>query len=137
MKRIFAFIMTLAMVASFVSGCNKEPKKKALDVTGIWELVDVTPVTKAAQIGDQTVEVFIEFLSDGNFTMYQKMGAGAYKSYSGTWTLTGDVLDGVYSDKKAWGSKYTVTREGDALTLANEGEIYTYNKTGSLPASRL
>lgn len=136
MKRIYSLLMALALVMSCACSCRKEPSKKGLDVTGVWELTEVSPITKSAMIGDRAVDVFLQFSSDGSFAIHQKLGDGAYKVFTGTWTLTGNTLDGVYSDKKAWGSTYTVEREGDMMTLASKGEVYSYKKIGALPSSR-
>ena len=109
-------------------GCKKE-KPVALDITGTWELADIT--TKAAQIGEKTVEVVITFNADNTFTMSQMLGQGRHTSYSGTWQLTETKLSGKYSDGKAWGAGYEVSREGDVLTMTPDiadAESYIYHK---------
>lgn len=105
------------------SGCGKENKEdKALDITGQWELIDIQ--TKAAQIGDAAIEVYIEFKEDNTFSMWQMLGVGRHEKMSGTWTLTGNVLNGKYSDNKDWGTGYNVSIESDNLYM-------TEMKTGS------
>ena len=126
MKRIH--VLFLVAAAMLMMGCKKE-KPVALDITGTWELADIT--TKAAQIGEQTVEVVITFNADNTFTMSQMLGQGRHTSYSGTWQLTETKLSGKYSDGKAWGAGYEVSREGDVLTMTPDiadAESYIYHK---------
>ena len=126
MKRIH--VLFLVAAAMLMMGCKKE-KPVALDITGTWELADIT--TKAAQIGEQTVEVVITFNADNTFTMSQMLGQGRHTSYSGTWQLAGSQLSGKYSDGKAWGAGYEVSREGDVLTMTPDvadAESYIYHK---------
>ena len=101
----------------------------ALDVTGTWELMDIT--TKAAQIGEETIEVVITFNADKTFSLSQMLGHGRPVTYSGTWLLEGTKLSGKYSDGKAWGTTYQVSVEGTVLTLTPEidgAESYVYHK---------
>ncbi len=120
----------LAVLVISVS-CGK--KEKALDITGEWNLVALE--TRAASIGDQTVDVYISFMSGGTFEMYQMLGAGRYRKYSGTWTLTGSTLAGKYSDGTQWGSSYEVEKEDDVMKLSSaSGETGTYKKS-SIPDS--
>ena len=126
MKRIH--VLFLVAAAMLMMGCKKE-KPVALDITGTWELADIT--TKAAQIGEQTVEVVITFNADNTFTMSQMLGQGRHTSYSGTWQLTETKLSGKYSDGKTWGAGYEVSREGDVLTMTPDiadAESYIYHK---------
>ena len=126
MKRIH--VLFLVAAAMLMMGCKKE-KPVALDITGTWELADIT--TKAAQIGEQTVEVVITFNADNTFTMSQMLGQGRHTSYSGTWQLTETKLSGKYSDGKTWGAVYEVSREGDVLTMTPDvadAESYIYHK---------
>ena len=109
-------------------GCKKE-KPVALDVTGTWELMDIT--TKAAQIGEETVEVVITFKADKTFSLSQMLGQGRPVAYSGTWSLEGTKLSGKYSDGKSWGTTYQVAVEGTVLTMTPEkdgAETYVYHK---------
>ena len=129
------FLKTAALALAVLGACLSCGKKeKALDITGEWNLVALE--TRAASIGDQTVDVYISFASSGTFEMYQMLGTGRYRKYSGTWTLTGSTLTGKYSDGTQWGSSYEVGRRSeDMLTLSSaSGEIGTYKKS-TIPAS--
>ena len=125
MKRIaiiFAF-------AAILCGCDK--KEKPADIIGEWNLTDMT-ATKAVTIGSETVDVYMSFAEDGTFGLWQFLGAGRYEHFAGTWTLTDDMLSGVYSDGTSWGNVYQVTCSGDVLTMTatvNSSDIYVYTRT--------
>ncbi len=126
-------IAALAVLVAFAA-CGGDKDEKPLDITGEWNLVDVQ--TKSATLGDQTVDVYISFSVDKSFTMYQMIGTGRYRKYSGTWILSGTTLTGKYSDGKQWGSSYEVelSSSDTRLTLTSDsGEVDTYQKA-SIPA---
>lgn len=111
-----------------MSGCKKD-KNEPLDISGRWELVDIK--TKAAQLGDQTVEVSITFNTDNTYDLSQKIGSGRPREFSGTWTLTGTTLNGDYSDGKKWGASYDVSVDANQMTLQPQidgAESYIYVK---------
>ncbi len=124
----------LAVLAAFTA-CGGSKDEKPLDITGEWNLVSVR--TKSATFGDQTVDVYISFSGDKTFTMYQMIGTGRYRKYSGTWILTETTLTGKYSDGKQWGASYEVEMSSadSRLTLTSDsGEVDTYQKV-SIPSS--
>lgn len=128
MKRIINILLIgAALILSACGGGGKE--SKALDITGTWELTGIE-ITKAAQLGSETIEVSITFNPDKTFSLSQTLGSGRPKDFSGTWQLTGTILTGKYSNGKAWGSSYEVTVNGTEMTMTPEGgaEIYTYKK---------
>lgn len=132
------FFAALALVCACVA-CGKDDDggggngggngdgggKKASDVTGEWCLSAYS--TKAVTIGSESVDVYISFTSSA-FELYQKVGEGRYRKYSGTYTLSSGTLSGQYSDGKAWGTSYEVTRKGDSMTLTAGVEVSTYTK---------
>lgn len=120
----------LLIGASFIfAGCGGEKESKALDITGTWELSNIE-VTKAAQLGDETIQVTITFNADKTFSLSQILGEGRAKEFSGTWNLTETTLTGKYSNGKNWGSSYQVSLEDSRLTMVPEtgAEIYVYTK---------
>lgn len=128
MKRIINILLIGA--ALILSSCGESGKEsKALDITGTWELTGIE-ITKAAQLGSETIEVSITFNPDKTFSLSQTLGSGRPKDFSGTWQLTGTILTGKYFNGKAWGSSYEVTVNGSEMTMTPEGgaEIYTYKK---------
>ena len=129
MKRIINILLIGA--ALILSACGEGGKEsKALDITGTWELTGIE-ITKAAQLGSETIEVSITFNPDKTFSLSQILGAGRAQEYSGTWQLTEKTLTGKYSNGKAWGSSYEVSVENSTLTMVPESgaEAYIYRKT--------
>lgn len=111
-----ARIILFAVLAMMVSACGgKNDEKKGLDISGQWELIDIE--TKAAQIGEAEIEVYIEFNKDNTFNLWQMIGAGRFEKLTGTWTLNQNVLSGKYSDKKDWGTTYDVAVESGNLVM--------------------
>lgn len=104
------------MAAVFlIIGCNGSKDSKSIDVCGQWELMDIQ--TKAPQIGDVELEIYMDFRQDKTFCLWQKLGKGRHVKYEGTWELTGNVLNGRYSDGKDWGTSYEVSVEDDILIM--------------------
>lgn len=130
MKRYLLFIIT--GIALIVSGCNGEKGggSKGFDIVGTWELMNID-ITKAAQLGNETIQVTITFNSDKSFELSQVLGSGRPREYSGTWNLTDNILTGKYSDGKKWGSSYEVSGDGSNLTMKPDSgsELYVYRKT--------
>ena len=124
MKKILAYIAASAAALLSLCGCGKTDKP--LDITGEWNLNRIE--TKSAILGDQTVDVYVSFKSDNTFDMYQMLGTGRYRAFSGTWTLVDKTLSGKYSDGSAWGSRYEVSKDDNVLTLTTETEIDTYTR---------
>lgn len=130
MKKILCILGLLGLLAA----CGKEPDPvvPATDVTGAWELSNVS--TKAS-VGSVTVSVYVDFSSDGTFSLYQKIGDGRYSAFSGKWLLSDDdILSGTYEGGKSWGP-YEASVSGSTLTLVSSGgsEVDTYRKIASIP----
>ena len=123
----------LLIGASFIlAGCGEQgggKEDKVIDITGTWELTGIE-ITKAAQLGDQTIEVIITFNADKTFALSQILGDGRAQEFNGTWALTESTLTGKYANGKSWGSSYQVSVENAVLTMIpeTEAEIYTYRK---------
>jgi hypothetical protein len=124
------------MSALMLTACggNKE-ESKGVNVVGQWELMDIQ-ATKAAQIGSETIEVYIDFKDDKTFSMWQKLGEGRHRKYTGTWELTENVLTGKYSDGKSWGTSYNISLDSGNLYMSEikqNLETYVY-KPCTIPA---
>lgn len=135
MKRVLYAVAIAALCFLTACGGNDKPGKeetKASDIAGAWELSDI--VTKAS-LGSVAVSVYLDFASDGKFTLYQKIGEGRYTKFAGTFALEKGVLSGKYSDGKAWGP-YNASVDKTSLTLEKEGgkETDVYRKIDAVPA---
>ncbi|MBE6252168.1 MAG: hypothetical protein E7109_01440 [Bacteroidales bacterium] len=146
MKKLFALAAVLLTIAACGGKDNPDTPSPTpgggggggsttkLDVTGSWELSNVE--TKVS-VGSVNVSVYISFTSDGNFTLYQKIGEGRYTRFTGTYTVSADnKLSGKYSNNAAWGP-YTAAMASGKLTLTSAGgkEVDTYTKISSIPTS--
>ena len=124
--------MLLIGASLILAGCGEQgggKEDKVIDITGTWELTGIE-ITKAAQLGDQTIEVVITFNADKTFSLSQVLGNGRAQEFSGTWALTESTLTGKYENGKSWGSSYQISVENAVLTMIpeTEAEIYTYRK---------
>lgn len=125
MKKTILYIALCVATLLSLAACKKS--EKPLDITGEWNLTKVE--TKSATIGSEKVDVYISFMADKTFTMYQMIGAGRYKMFSGTWSLSGTTLSGKYSGGVSWDSSYEVALSGSTMTLTSGSEIDTFTKT--------
>ena len=123
----------LAVAVTLFAACTKNNTTASLDVTGVWELTNVE--TKAT-VGSETVSVYVEFVSAGTFSLYQKLGPGRYTVFRGNYSVdtAAGKLSGKYSTGKSWGP-YTATQDGGTLTLTSDGgkEVDTYEKIDAIP----
>ena len=146
MKKVFALAAMLLVLAACGGKDNPDTPSPTpggegggsttakVDINGSWELSSVE--TKVS-VGSVDVSVYISFTSDGNFTLYQKIGEGRYTRFTGTYTVSSDnKLSGKYSNNTAWGP-YTAAMASGKLTLtsAGEKEVDTYSKISSIPTS--
>ena len=150
------FILVVALLA--LVSCNhngkvpeEDPQDKiAAALVGTWNLINITD-TRSVTIGSEEVDVYIIFDADmpaatkaeistpaastGTFILYQMLGTGRYRTFRGTWTLTGTLLTGAYSNGTPWGAEYEVTLDDNdtRLTLAAPTEKCVYTRT-TLPS---
>lgn len=112
-------MLAVAAVLAFAS-CVKSEDAVVKQLAGDWYYETVE--------ADTPVQVYVSFAKDMTFELYQKVGEGAFRKYSGTYTFDGTLLDGVYSDKAPWKEAKTVTIDGDSLTAVGvkTGETITY-----------
>lgn len=112
-------MLAVAAVLAFAS-CVKSEDAVVKELAGDWYYETVE--------ADTPVQVYVSFAKDMTFELYQKVGEGAFRKYSGTYTFDGTLLDGVYSDKAPWKEAKTVTIDGDSLTSVGvkTGETITY-----------
>ena len=115
MKARIYFLMTALCALAFV-GCGKEKDTPKVDnaakVVGEWHCAPE----------DMDVDVNVAFDAAGKFDEYQRLGEGRYRHYAGTWSVTKNELSGVYADGTEWGSSYTLSFDGDTMTLTANNE---------------
>ena len=126
-KILYIFIAAICLLTS----CEKElkfPEK----LYGDW-------YCHSTSLTSTDVHVYVTFNAD-SFVLYQKIGDGAYRVYSGTYTLTPGadglyILTGEYSDGTPWGAEYAVLSSSNdtmVLTVGDVTETYT-RVTGGIP----
>lgn len=125
MKTIFKIILALSVLAAAVS-CGEKDNGPAVSekIVAEWHLVGVSGMTSVPQ-------VYVDFSQDLTFELYQKIGEGRYRKYEGTYTVTGSLVSGQYSDGEKWGSDYKASFEGDNMVLTAQNgseEACTYEK---------
>lgn len=126
MKNILKLLMVLSVVLGSVScgGSGDEGPQVSEKIVAEWHLVSMSGVSSVPQ-------VYVNFAQDMSFELYQKVGEGRYRRYDGTYTVTGSVVSGSYSDKKKWGSDYDASFDGEKLVLTaknGSAEVCTYEK---------
>ena len=116
MKAKFYLLMTALCAMLALVGCGKEKDAPKVDntakVVGEWH---------CAPEG-MDVDVYVAFDAAGTFDEYQRLGEGRYRHYAGTWSVAKNELSGVYADGTEWGSSYTLSFDGDTMTLTANNE---------------
>lgn len=126
-KTILRSVMAAAIALIAFNACEKQ-KDYGKDLPGCWELITITGF-------EQRPEIYMEFVSDGSFILYQRFGTNtSFSRYEGSWTLSGDQLSGKYSDGSPWGSVYKIEISDGVLFLSASSEESTYRKITQIPA---
>ena len=107
----YIYMLAIAIVA--LVGCEKEgDNDHTCVVCGQWR-----GDALSAEVG-----VYIDFLCNGTFELYQKMSNGAFELRRGKWNLEAGVLSGTYNDGEAWATSYDASVSGETLTLVAQSE---------------
>ena len=116
MKAKFYLLMTVLCATLALVSCGKEKNAPKVDntakVVGEWHCAPE----------DMDVDVYVAFDAAGTFDEYQRLGEGRYRHYAGTWSVAKNDLSGVYADGTEWGSSYTLSFDGDTMTLTANNE---------------
>ena len=132
MKR--ARIIALAAFALLlVAACSKNKKDEGVPsaLVGNWELADIT--VKSANLGGQTVDVFLSFTSGKKFTEYQKLGdAGRYSVYKGTFKASKSSITRHFSDGTP-DKTYKWKSAGDNLVLIDGDMEQVFSPVEAIP----
>jgi len=129
------FLIAVAFATLFVACKPKQPDTPKLDVTGSWEL---SSVSTKVNVGGEQVSVYLNFTAEGTFKLYQKIGAGRYTLFSGSYTIDQDLkqISGAYSSNTAWGPYALECSETTlVLTPVNGLETDTYTHIDAIPES--
>lgn len=122
----------ISLVCLLFTGCKKEQtEEESLNIVGSWHLTELSQIeTRSVTIGKEAIDIYIHFIADNSFHLYQKLGAGKFRHFSGTWVLADSKLSGMYDDKTMWGTEYDVMLNEDSteLRLTSGGEEFVYIK---------
>lgn len=112
--KIFTLVMLLALA---ITGCKKDATvtgggaKGA--VAGEWVLTSWNEA-------EPEFNVYINFSDDNTFEIYQQVWSFDYELYTGTYTINGDIVTGVYADGSNWACGYKFVKNGDTLTMYSQ-----------------
>lgn len=67
--------------------------------------------------------VYISFAADGSFAIYQQVWSLDYELFTGTFTISGDTLNGTYADGTKWASEYKFAKSDKTLTLVDSTDV--------------
>ncbi len=110
-KNIFKLLIPAVSCLLLLSACNKSPKKADTDISGEWTMVSSDGMDM------DEVSVYLSFTQTKEFDLYQKLGEGRYRHYSGTYNLTDNILSGTYKDGSKFADSYLITLEADKTVL--------------------
>lgn len=102
----------LAVMAMFVViGCNPDngDGKKNNTWSNEGNLIGEWELTSWDNKDNPTQKIYVAFKEDGTFDLYQRIYTVVWQHYTGTFSLAGNTLSGVYSDGEAWSKSYTVS----------------------------
>ena len=112
MKRISPYIIAAFTILA-AAGCKEKetPVDYNIFIVGDWRFMP-------EEFDEETTKVHLSFMEDNGFDLYQKIGDGRYRHYSGRWEVKGNTLSGEYSAGTSWGSSYALTSIGtDTLVM--------------------
>lgn len=140
MKNLKIWSLALALLVA-MTGCGKDEKVEGEPFNPIatnqlqqklvsaWQLVEY-----AGQPAE--FDVYVEF-KESEFVLYQRIYSYEYEKLTGTYTLNGSALTGVYSNDIKWNNEYTVEIAENPLRLrlieAN-GTYAEYDAIEKVPA---
>lgn len=117
MKKILYMICAVLLLAG-CDGKNGNKKDLTEQLYGDWHRTSISAT------GDLYVytnaDIYISFLEDKTFELYQKMGEGAYRLYRGVWNVEEGLLTGRYNDGEDWTTAYRISIEDHILTMKSD-----------------
>ncbi len=132
MKRLIYVLLAVLAIA----GCKKPEPGPGPDVppdppVAEKTLADLIAGEWHCTPSDIDADIYISFVSDGTFELYQQITEGAHRLYRGKWTLSDTTLKGTYNDGDSWGSDYSVSMSEDTntMTLSASSLDYIYKRS--------
>lgn len=119
----YIYSLFAAVLFLFSAGCSKDDDgSKNIDsgVVGEWRQ------TKWSNEAYADFDVYVEFLSDGTFNIFQKVETPTFVCYSGDFAVNGAQLSGRYRDGEPWGASYAfeLSEDGKTLTMIRPRSAY-------------
>lgn len=131
MKRT-VYAIFAAVAALMLGSCQKTQTINS-PVVGDWHLA-----SWMSESHPEDFDVYISFRNDGTFQMYQKVETPAFVMFSGTYSVSGSVISGTYSDGLPWSTSYSFSLSADnsVLTMTSQtqnAEVSVYERS-EIPA---
>lgn len=89
-------------------------------------------LTKWNDSQDLPFGVYLRLNADNTFDLYQHTANVLWVHYSGTYSLNGSTLSGVYSDGESWATDYTIkynNNEPKQIMLTSTDNVGIYTET--------
>lgn len=142
MKKILSYAIAAIFAVSSWSCRKAEPDGP---VTGPEEEIEEVTDYAALAVGEWNyadpgygADIRVSFEEEFTFNLYQKVGDGRYRHYSGTWSVEENIISGSYSDGSGWGSSYSLEFVDDdtmIMTALNESDDEMTYFREEIPAS--
>lgn len=81
-------------------------KSELQDIIGEWKL------SEWHGSADLQFAIYLSITADGEFTLWQKLESFEWQKFTGSIELTGNTVNGAYSDGQAWSTSYEVDHDG-------------------------
>lgn len=111
--KIFSVVMLLALALVSCGEKNGPTGGKTGELSGEWVL---TSWNDAAP----EFNVYLNFNADGTFEIYQQVWSFDYELYTGTYTINGDIVTGVYADGTNWACGYKFAKVDNTLNMYSQ-----------------
>ena len=102
-------------------GCKPDNGSNGDDPAQEWhtsgQLVGEWELTEWNDSSDNAMKVYLRFNENDTFDMYQRIYSAIWVHYTGTFTLNGSVLKGVYSDGEPWSADYDIAYSNEPLRI--------------------
>ena len=136
MKFVKIFIIVIVALFGFTSCNNQNNGGEDGGTTSEWSdngsIVGEWVLTEWNGSKDLPFGVYLRFNEDNTFDLYQHTYTVLWVHYSGTFSLDGTSLTGVYSDGESWqhySIKYNSKSKQIRLTNTDKNEVSIYSAT--------